>query len=608
VNGVTAATIRLTALGIDVPGTLTATTSATLTAADGGIGGTGVVNTPLLLGTSAGNVMLNGTNQIDALGTGAASPFNASTKAFALNSTKPLTVNGLTAATIGLTAPGIVVPGAMTGTTSVTLTAGNGGIGGSGVVSTPLLLGSSTGDVTLGGSNVVDTLGLSPASPFTAPVNAFALNTTKPLTVNGVTAATVALTAPSIAIPGTLTGTTSVNLTTTNGGVSESGSITTAALSGSATAAASFAGAANQIAGLGNFTASGITLNDASALTISGTVNGGPQVTLTDTAAATVAPSGSLIGNTLAATVANDFIINGLVESASANLVSTSGNVAAPGTLITGLLTGAAAGDATFSGSTNQVARVANFTANNFTLVDSIPVTITGPLTANSTINLSGSALTLDGGVQAPTIIVHAGDSPIALTGKATITTGGIARPLNVMNFPGDSPSTEVNGAYFSTSAGFSQQGSTTVQGIGGRPSVMRINASDGAETTFDFFGGLQGKNTWVILSLDSGPALGQIKAKDLDVIRAGASGSSNLTGTVANLSGPAAAGAAGIQPSPNPDFRFNGCTIHAVSCILAPAEAVPVASPLNDIFFGSMLNPNQEDDLLLPIVSDLDY
>jgi hypothetical protein len=111
-----------------------------------------------------------------------------------------------------------------------------------------------------------------------------------------------------------------------------------------------------------------------------------------------------------------------------------------------------------------------------------------------------------------------------------------------------------------------------------------------------------------MILSLDTGSAIGQIKVKDLDVIRRGASGSSSLTGTVANLSGPAAAGAAGIQPSPNPDFRFNGCTIHAISCILAPAEAVPVASPLNDIFFGSTLNPDQEDDLLLPIVSDLDY
>jgi hypothetical protein len=462
--------------------------------------------------------------------------------------------------------------------------------------------------VTLGGANLVDALGLDAASPFAAPGNVFALNTTKALTVTGLTAAAVALTAPSIAIPGALTATKSVNLTATNGGIGESGSITTEALSGSATAAASFDSSANQIAALGNFSAFGITLNDAAGLTINGIVDGGPKVTLTDTAGVTVAPSGALIGDALAATVTNDFINNGLLHSAKVNLVSTSGSISAPGMLSTALLTGSAAGDATFSGSTNRVARVASFTATNFTLVDNVPVTITGPLTAINSINLSGSAATLDGNVQAPTIVVHAGGNPIALTNRATITTGGTTRPLDVTGFPGDTLSTEVNGAYFSTSAGFSQQGSTKIQGIGGGPSIMRINASNSADTTFDFFAGLQGKNSWMILSLDTGSAIGQIKVKDLDVIRRGASGSSSLTGTVANLSGPAAAGAAGIQPSPNPDFRFNGCTIHAISCILAPAEAVPVASPLNDIFFGSTLNPDQEDDLLLPIVSDLDY
>jgi hypothetical protein len=608
VNSVTAETVRLTAPSIAVAGTLTGTTSVTLTAGGGGISGTGVVSTPLLLGSSAGNVTLSGANLIDALGTSTASQFDAPGNAFALNTTKPLTVNGLTAATIGLTAPGVAIPGTLTGTTSVTLTAGNSGIGGSGVVSTPVLLGSSTGDVTLGGANLVDALGLKAASPFGAPGNAFALNTTKALTVNGVKAATVALTAPSIAIPGALTGTTAVNLTATNGGISESGSITTAALSGSATTAAVFSGAANQIASLSNFTASGIALNDAASLTINGIVNGGPNVTLTDTGGITVAPSGALIGNTVAATLTNDFINDGLLQSTNASLVSTSGSISAPGTLIVGLLTGSTAGDATFSGSPNQVARVANFTANNFTLVDSVPVTVTGPLTATNSINLSGGAVTLDGSVQAPTIVVHAGDNPIALTSKAVITTGGKARPLKLINLPGDEPSTEVDGAFFSTSASFSQQGSTIIQGIGGGPSVIRINASSGADITFDVFAGLQGKNTWMILSLDTGSAIGQVKVKDLDVIRSGASGRTNLTGTVANLSGPAAAGAAGIQPSPDPDFRFNGCTIHAVSCILAPAEAVPVASPLNDIFFGSMLNPNTEDDLLLPIVSDLDY
>ena len=65
-----------------------------------------MVSTPLLLGSSIGNVTLGGANLIDAVGASAASPFDASGNALALNSTKPLAVNGVTAATVGLTAPG----------------------------------------------------------------------------------------------------------------------------------------------------------------------------------------------------------------------------------------------------------------------------------------------------------------------------------------------------------------------------------------------------------------------------------------------------------------------------------------------------------------------
>jgi len=76
----------------------------------------------------------------------------------------------------------------------------------------------------------------------------------------------------------------------------------------------------------------------------------------------------------------------------------------------------------------------------------------------------------------------------------------------------------------------------------------------------------------------------------------------------VANLSGPAAAGASGIQPSPNSSFRINSCPISSAYCVLLPAQGVPTANPLNDINIGTLFNPNDEDDLLLPIVSDQDY
>jgi len=122
-------------------------------------------------------------------------------------------------------------------------------------------------------------------------------------------------------------------------------------------------------------------------------------------------------------------------------------------------------------------------------------------------------------------------------------------------------------------------------------------------------FVGLQGPNTWLILQIGTGRATGQVHVRNLDVIsQGGLAGASDLTGSVTGLTGPAAAGAAGIVPNPNSNFRFNQCAIQSVSCILLPGEAVPTANPLNDINIGTLFNPNEDEDLLLPIVSDQDY
>jgi hypothetical protein len=189
------------------------------------------------------------------------------------------------------------------------------------------------------------------------------------------------------------------------------------------------------------------------------------------------------------------------------------------------------------------------------------------------------------------------------------ITTGGIRRPAGSIatgNFPPAGLTT--NGAYFTTAAGFTQQGTSTVQGVSGGPSVLRIKATGSANITFDPLAGIQGANTWLILDIGSGTITGQIHVRDLDVIHNGVSGSANLTGAVADLSGPAAAGASGILPNPNSNFRINSCPIASVNCVLLPTQGVPTANPLNDINIGTLFNPTDEDDLLLPIVSDQDY
>jgi hypothetical protein len=76
----------------------------------------------------------------------------------------------------------------------------------------------------------------------------------------------------------------------------------------------------------------------------------------------------------------------------------------------------------------------------------------------------------------------------------------------------------------------------------------------------------------------------------------------------VTGLTGAAAAGVSGIQPSPNSNFRINSCPIASVNCVLLSTLAVPTANPLNDINIGTLSNQNDEYDLLLPIVSDQDY
>ncbi|HET6196276.1 MAG TPA: filamentous hemagglutinin N-terminal domain-containing protein, partial [Acetobacteraceae bacterium] len=318
VSDLTAGTIGLTAGSINIPGAITGD-SVKLTATAGGISEAGgSIASPQLFGSATGAVDLTGTNDIETL-----SGFT-SDKAFALTTNTALTVFGdVSAATVSLTAPAITITTPITGTTSVTLNATNGGISESAVIDavtfvgsiiTPLLTGSATGSVDLTGSsqitanNQINALG-----PFNASGRAFTLqNNGADLTVNGVTAATVNLSAPTINIPGVITGTTSVQLTATGGSIIESpnGSIVTSSFSASAAnegpADIRLIGAGNKIAASTGISAFGgdVVLVDDPTLLLTGNYIGNNlffEVTL---------PGGSLqLGDakTTAALNANQF-------------------------------------------------------------------------------------------------------------------------------------------------------------------------------------------------------------------------------------------------------------------------------------------------------------
>jgi hypothetical protein len=802
-GSVTGTTVALTAAGISLPGSVSGPTSVALTSG-GAITETGSISTALLSGSAGTSASLTGTNSVATLG-----GFTATT-GFTLMNVPALTVSGAVngGTSVSITDSGTLsIPGSITGTAVALASAGN--ITESGSINTGLLTGSAGGSADFTGTNAIAGLG-----NFTA--SGFMLNDGTGLTVSGklaggaaativdtgtltvasggtVTASAISLTGDAIAIPGLVTdgGSGTVALVANTGTINETGTLIAGTLSGSASGAASFTGATpttNQVGTVSNFTASGFTLDDGVNLTLSGTVNGGPSVTLVDNG--TINQTGTLIAGILAgsATSAANFLgasatanqigalgnftssglvlndganllIQGLVNAGAnavindagaisetgtliaatlagsaggaanftgANQVDVLGNFTAAGfalndgkalavsgilnggssvtlngagaitetgTIIAGTLSGSASGAANFSGANgnaNQIAALGNFTAGGFTLADgrSLAIngtvdggpsanvsinggslTINGRLTANTVTtsasgditipgtlqdansvnlfsggsvsetgvliadvlngNVAGDAimignnqviqlgsftaggrfvlndgvnLTIGGTLTAPRITVNDFGNTLAFANNARLVTSGDIRPSGTSVPTGLTPAGGAPGALFQAGT-FNQVGASFVTGIGGGPSTLQISTTGNMQ-----FANLQAPNTWLILNVTSGQINGNIVVGALDVSFVQANAGSQLGGTIGQFSGQAAAGAGNIQPTANSNFRFNSCAIHSVNCVLLPTQGLPTANPLNDITIGSLFNPDDQDDLLLPIVSDQDY
>jgi hypothetical protein len=153
-----------------------------------------------------------------------------------------------------------------------------------------------------------------------------------------------------------------------------------------------------------------------------------------------------------------------------------------------------------------------------------------------------------------------------------------------------------------------------TVTSATGGPSIVRIDAYDGGNISFSSSGGLYGTSTWLILDLRPSGALGvasgNIFVRWLDMLFPDGSsgGGANLGGTIDNVAGQAAAGAADISPASDARFRVNSCAIGSVNCIVLPIEVLPLANPLQEFSIGSMLGSDEDDNLFLPLVSRRDY
>ena len=515
----------------------------------------------------------------------------------------PLAINGtVTANAIGLTADTLGIAGNVSGA-AITLTSTTGAITETGVLNASSLTGAAATAANFTGTNQIGTLnnfsargGFSLTDRIALSVlgavsggSAVTITDSSSLAISGsVSATAISLSATDITIPGGVAGTTA-SMLASNGAITETGAMTVGTLSGSSTGTAAFTGN-NAIASLSNFTANGLTLIDNSDLGIIGVIQAGPNATITTGGSINVA--GALVANAIALQANSGILIPGEVAGASSlSLATHSGTVQETGLLIAGLLTANAPGDIILTGNaSNQVATLGSVSDGGaFTLKDNINLLINGPLSA-------------------PKIVINALSNNVTLADGATIATGGTTRPPGIVT---DYPSAQTsNAGAFITAGDFFQLGNSTVVGLGnqGNPNIVRVTVPGNGNITFSQSGGLTGNSSWLILDIGTGQATGGIFVRNLDVIRSGTSGSTNLAGTVNGISGAAAAGAANIGPSGSADFRFNSCPIHSVNCVLLPALTVPVANPLDEIYIGSIYNPNDQDDLLLPIVSDQDY
>ncbi|MBN9559624.1 MAG: hypothetical protein J0H14_02710 [Alphaproteobacteria bacterium] len=410
--------------------------------------------------------------------------------------------------------------------------------------------------------------------------------------------------AQGIALGGTLAATGSgagVTLATQNGDITEtnggnrSGLIDATFLTGSAGGNAALDNPGNRIGTLGAFAARGgaLTLADGQALNITGPVSAATSATISDPANVTIAPSGSVTAPSVNLTAADIGIQGSVAGASTVNLVATNAGITETGALTAGTLTISAPGTVALSGATalaNHVAILGNVTAGNLTLVD-------------------GESLLIAGTISAPSIHIDDNGFALSMANGTTIRTDGVARPLGTVQFATlPTYAQGAPGAYFRAGS-FQQVGTDTVAPLNGGPTTFRIDiTSANGSVMFSPSGGLTANTTDLIVDLTGGTLGGLIFVKTLDLRYVPGVGNADLSGTVNGLGGPPAAGLSYITPLPNPKYQINGCPITAVNCILLSVASVPVINPLQDIYLGVLGSPQDDDDLLLPDVSERDY
>jgi hypothetical protein len=435
------------------------------------------------------------------------------------------------------------------------------------------------------GNNQVGALGAFSSGAGFALVDNQALVVTGPLSDTG-SGRTVSLTteAGDITLAGAVVAPNDTLVLVSAGAIAQTGgSIDVATLTGGAATSASLTQPANVVGTLGAFTTTaGFALVDNAALKMTGplTDSGTGQ-----TVALTTTSGGITLDGNINAT-------NDTVDLVSAASITQIGGVIDPVTL-----TGSAVGSVSLLEPGNLIGTLATFTAGtSFELADSEGLTLTGVLTA-------------------PLIFIDMPGDPLTMAAGAVLITGGTAPPnqltITAGQVPPIPPPDNGVGAYF-RSGTFTQLGTDSVTPIGGgADTILYVDVTNGENISF---AGLNGVTTWLILGLDASGSkvTGKVDVKSLTITLPPGSVPSDfsvlLTGTVGGIGGQEAAQEAGVIPSKGATLQFNSCPIGTVGCVVLPGVPVPTGSPLQYLTLGFLVAPNDEGDLLLPLVSDEDY
>ncbi len=332
----------------------------------------------------------------------------------------------------------------------------------------------------------------------------------------------------------------------------------------------------------GGFIASGdARISNALYITTAGpmTQTGG---TLSAATATITAPSITLSGAT--------DISNGLGLMASSDIVHEAGSLNA------GTLTGTAGQLAEF-GATTDIGTLGSFLmgGGTFMLTNDAPLTLTGPLVANVASITAVGALTLEGSADGGLFL-----SGSTLNSTATKPRTGVDSVLTVT---GNDPSIIQSGTFYIDSG----PNEAAYLGNASPLAGLFINlANSGTIALAAAPGILSAPNTDLVLAAGAaGLITGNVDVLHLEVLSAR---SVEMTGFIANITGPTAAGNGSAFPFPQPGYRFNACPIGSVNCTILPIEGLPQANPLENFDISPRKRRDLDKNVTLPGVAARDF